>query len=114
MSNPVLNPSNNQEEAYIGAHARTRNPIEKRFWVLKMRFRCIDLSEETLLFHPSRAWRIITACAVLHNICIDNHVPGPRPQNTLGNRFIPPYNYVYQGPNNDGMEVRRRLIHTRF
>ena len=44
----------------------------------------------------------------------DNHVPAPRPQNPRGNRFIPPDNCVYQGPNNDGMEVRRRLIHIRY
>jgi hypothetical protein len=111
---PVLTPSNPHEEAYNEAHARTRNTIERSFGVLKMRFRCTDHSGGTLLFHPSRACRIITACVVLHNICIHNRVPVPRPQNPRGNRLIPPDNYVYQGPNNDGMEVRRRLIETRF
>lgn len=110
---PVLNPSNPHEEAYKDAHAKTRAPIERAFGVLKMRFRCIDRSGGTLLFRPERACRIVTACVVLHNICINNNVPVPRNRNNY-RIFQQSDNVIFQGVNNDGAEVRRRLIQTRF
>lgn len=110
---PVLNPSNPHEEAYNDAHAKTRAPIERAFGVLKMRFRCIDRSGGTLLFRPERACGIVTACVVLHNICIKNNVHVPRNINNY-RVFQQPDNVIYQGVNNDGAEVRRRLIQTRF
>ncbi|XP_062587653.1 putative nuclease HARBI1 [Saccostrea cucullata] len=113
LMTPVLNPSNPRELAYNDAHAKTRNPIERSFGVLKMRFRCIDHSGGTLLFHPARACKIVTACVVLHNLCTDHNVPVPQAQNP-GAYLNPPDNYVYQGPNNDGAEIRQRLILSRF
>ena len=109
---PMINPSNPQQVAYNEAHAKTRAPVERAFGVLKMRFRCIDHSGGTLLFRPERACQIVTACVVLHNICTKNNVPVPSNRNQ--HRFQQPDNVVYQGINNDGAEVRRRLIQTRF
>ncbi|XP_061173676.1 putative nuclease HARBI1 [Saccostrea echinata] len=108
----LLNPSNPQQEAYNEAQAKTRASIEKAFGVLKMRFRCTDRSGGILIFRPERAFRIVAACVVLHNICTKNNVPVPR--NRYQYRFIQqPDNVVYQGVNNDGAEVRI-LIQTRF
>ncbi|XP_061186799.1 putative nuclease HARBI1 [Saccostrea echinata] len=114
LMTPVLNPSNLRELAYNDAHAKTRNPIERSFGVLKMRFRCIDHSVGTLLFHPTKACRIVTACVVLHNLCTDHNVPVPQAQNPGAYQLNPPDIYVYQGPNNDGAEIRQRLILSRF
>lgn len=108
---PVLNPSNPHGEAYNDAHAKTRAPIERAFGVLKMRFRCIERSGGTLLFRPERAFGIVTAYVVLHNICIKNNVHVPRNINNH-HVFQQPDNVIFQGVNNDGAEVRR-LIQTR-
>ena len=37
---------------------------------MKARFRCLDVSGVALQFQPSRCCTIITATAVLHNMCI--------------------------------------------
>ncbi|CAG4947732.1 unnamed protein product [Parnassius apollo] len=38
---PLLNPSNDKEEAYNRAHIRTRNTVERCFGLWKQRFRCL-------------------------------------------------------------------------
>lgn len=113
LTNTRLEPKQPHEEAYNDAHAKTRAPIERAFAVLKMRFRIIDRYGGTLLFRPERACGILTACMVLHNICIKNNVHVPRNINNY-RVFQQPDNVIFQGVNNDGAEVRRRLIQTRF
>lgn len=81
-------------------------PIERAFGVLKMRFRCIDRSGGTLLFRPEKACEIVTACVVLHNICLKNNVHVPRNINNY-RVFQQPDNVIYQGVNNDGAEILR-------
>lgn len=49
----------------------TRQLAERTIGVLKIRFRCI-LGERKLRYHPTRARRIIYACATLHNYLILN------------------------------------------
>ena len=63
---PVLNPTNPHQDVYDKAYIQTRNPIERAFIVLKMRFPCTDHSGGKLLFRPERACRIVTTCVVLH------------------------------------------------
>ena len=41
------------------------------------RFRCLDVSGGALQFEPSRCCTIITATAVLHNMCIFDNTPLP-------------------------------------
>lgn len=41
-----------------------------------MRFRCL-LKHRVLHYHPERAARIINACVVLHNICVEHNMPEP-------------------------------------
>lgn len=55
-----------------------------------MRFHCVDTSGGTLRFSPERAWNIIVATTVLHNICIDNKVPDPEEIIVIndGNDFV--------------------------
>ncbi|XP_033957729.2 putative nuclease HARBI1 [Pseudochaenichthys georgianus] len=49
-------------------HSRARSIIERAFGVMKTRFRSIFL--QALEVHHTFVPQIITACAVLHNICI--------------------------------------------
>nr|CAI5828342.1 unnamed protein product [Callosobruchus analis] len=62
-------PQNTPEFRYNAAHIRARNCIERCNGVLKSRFRCL-LKERVLRYSPERVGRIVSSCAVLHNICI--------------------------------------------
>lgn len=73
---PVRNPTTSSEEAYNEAQRKTRVRVEQTFGVLKMRFRCLQ-RYRTLHFAPDRASRIITACAILHNMCHKYNTPEP-------------------------------------
>ena len=55
---------------YQKAHTKTRNTIERALGLCKTRFRCLDVSGGSLQFKPSNCCTIITATAVLHNMCI--------------------------------------------
>ena len=113
------------EARYNDAHAKTRNTIERTFGVLKSRLRCLDKSGGTLLYGTSKVCKIITACAVLHNLCRLNGVPfddnwlineddDDRNDHTVNNHFI------QNNPNNVGLnnvaavQVRRDLITNYF
>ncbi|XP_064461550.1 putative nuclease HARBI1 [Ornithodoros turicata] len=76
LMTPVRNPATQKEEAYNEAHRKTRVRVEQCFGVLKMRFRCLQ-RYRTLHFSPDRAANIITACAILHNICQKYNIPDP-------------------------------------
>lgn len=67
------------EENYNLRHCSTRSLIEQCNGVLKMRFRCL-LKHRVLHYSPERAAKLINACAVLHNICVDNNVPHVLPE----------------------------------
>jgi nuclease HARBI1 len=41
-----------------------------------MRWRCL-LRHRALHYRPEKASKIITACCVLHNMCVANNVPNP-------------------------------------
>ncbi|XP_034752475.1 putative nuclease HARBI1 [Etheostoma cragini] len=49
-------------------HWRGRTIIERAFGMMKPRFRCIFL--EALEVHPQFVPKVVTACVVLHNICV--------------------------------------------
>ncbi|KAJ1165047.1 hypothetical protein NDU88_005477, partial [Pleurodeles waltl] len=66
--NPYLTPSNETERRYNSAHRRTRNVIERTFGLLKTRFRCLHRSGGALQYAPITAFKIVGACAILHNI----------------------------------------------
>ncbi|KAM7301324.1 putative nuclease HARBI1 isoform X1 [Ixodes scapularis] len=51
------------------AHSSIRSVVERCIGLLKNRFRCLQ-RHRALYYHPSTATAIISACAVLHNICL--------------------------------------------
>ena len=62
---------------YQKAHTKTRNTIERALGLWKTRFRCLDVSGGSLQFKPSNCCTIITATAVLHNMCIVDNTALP-------------------------------------
>lgn len=77
LMTPVANPNTPAETTYNHKHCHTRNAIERAFGVWKMRFRCLHDTGGCLQSPPDGCVKVITACAVLHNLCIDNSVPAP-------------------------------------
>lgn len=65
---------NTPGDRYNQGHARGRNCIERTNGVLKTRFRCI-LGERGLRYSPEKAASIISACCILHNMCIRARIP---------------------------------------
>ena len=65
---PFLAPSNPSEERFNKSHCRSRVLIEQSFGILKRRFSCLHSGLRTT---PKNACKIISACAILHNIGID-------------------------------------------
>ncbi|KAM7299979.1 putative nuclease HARBI1 [Ixodes scapularis] len=58
------------------AHSSIRSVVERCIGLLKNRFRCLQ-RHRALYYHPSTATAIISACAVLHNICLASSKPEP-------------------------------------
>ena len=122
---PVLNPTTDAEERYNITHKRTRQVIERCFGLAKMRFRCIHKSCGQLMFDPEKCCRIIIACCVLHNMCVQNHLP---PDDDIDDEeYDHEEDLAYVVPEGDdhhanvarrayaeGNIVRRRLIQQRF
>lgn len=74
---PVINAAQRSpEDRYNVAHRRIRSLIERTNGLLKMRFRCL-LKHRILHYKPDVASRIVNACVVLHNMCIEEKVPMP-------------------------------------
>ena len=106
--------STQPQKRYQKAHTKTRNTIERAFGLWKARFRCLDASGGALQFDPSRCCLIITATAVLHNMCVFDNTPLP------GYEEQPPHepDVVIEVPahlqSNAGVLVRDRLINDVF
>ena len=101
---------------YQKAHTKTRNTIERALGLWKTRFRCLDVSGGSLQFKPSNCCTIITATAVLHNMCIVDNTAMPV------NADYPPQQIMASAdpceliPDNNaaGSSVRSELINNVF
>lgn len=66
---PIMNTdAGSTEERYNTAHKHAHSIIHRAFIVLKARFGCL---RRVLHYNPSAAGRIIYACMILHNICLE-------------------------------------------
>ncbi|KAF9413692.1 hypothetical protein HW555_008138 [Spodoptera exigua] len=71
MMTPIVDaPVGSPEEYYTKLHCSARNTVERTIGVLKNRWRCL-LGHRVLHYHPDVAAKIINACCVFHNICIN-------------------------------------------
>lgn len=69
---PIYVPQNVKEGLYNDSHTKTRNLIEKTFGLWKKRFAVLSAPMRTAL---STSKKIVTACAILHNIATLNTLP---------------------------------------
>lgn len=77
---PIINPEpelGSPEYTYNVRQMNTRSIIERCNGLLKMRFRCL-LKHRVLHYRPDIACKIINACTVLHNMCIEYNIPEPQ------------------------------------
>ncbi|KAJ8966425.1 hypothetical protein NQ314_003523 [Rhamnusium bicolor] len=63
----------NPEARYNHHHSSARNCIERCIGFLKARFRCL-LKEHVARYNSQFVGSLVNACAVLHNMCIDNNI----------------------------------------
>ncbi|XP_070378142.1 putative nuclease HARBI1 [Dermacentor albipictus] len=63
-------PIHTAEGRYNTAHAAMRSVVARCIGLLKSRFRCLQWYS-ALHYEPDHAANIVAACAVLHNLCLD-------------------------------------------
>lgn len=73
---PIVNPQNVGQQRYNERLCSIRSIIERCNGVLKNRFRCL-LRYRTLHYHPTTAGKIVNACCILHNLCLERNIPEP-------------------------------------
>ncbi|XP_044765608.1 putative nuclease HARBI1 [Coccinella septempunctata] len=119
---PLKNPEpGTAAERFNRQFTSVRSKIEQCNGVLKNRFRCL-LKHRVLHYKPIKAARIVKACVVLHNICIDQRIPEPyRDDDILNADFCVESNipaYVENAAGNvhlhAGRELRLRIINNHF
>ncbi|XP_048244734.1 putative nuclease HARBI1 [Haliotis rufescens] len=69
---PFLRPLPGPQTNYNRSHKRTRSIVERAIGQLKRRF---PVLHGEIRLKPEKACKVIIACAVLHNICKDRHIP---------------------------------------
>ncbi|KAM7313318.1 putative nuclease HARBI1 isoform X1 [Ixodes scapularis] len=79
------------------AHSSIRSVVERCIGLWKNRFRCLQ-RHRALYYHPSTATAIISACAVLHNICLASSEPEPESDSD------PEESELESEPSSDGSE----------
>lgn len=77
LMTPLRMPQSVPERSYNTNHILTRNTVERKYGVWKRRFPCLSLG---MRLKTLTQISVIVACAVLHNICIDQKDPLPDPQ----------------------------------
>ncbi|XP_050704110.1 putative nuclease HARBI1 [Eriocheir sinensis] len=77
---PIRIPRTVKERHYNASHIKTRNLIERTFGIWKKRFAILSKPMRTAL---STSKKIVTACAILHNIAILNKLPIDMPEEEL-------------------------------
>lgn len=116
---PINNPPpGTAEERFNNKLISVRNTIERCNGLLKNRFRCL-LKHRVLHYTPQKSARIVNACAVLHNMCIENNVQEPEDPMEENNHglFIENLDYEANPQNQDlvaGRELRQHIINNYF
>lgn len=86
---PINDAADNSHEArYNEIHGKARVLIENTFGRLKNRWRCLN-KDRTLHYAPEKCAKIITACAVLHNLATEYMVPLPEEDETQAVVTVP-------------------------
>ena len=112
---PFANPANPAEERYNRSHTATRVVVEQTFGVLKSRFRCLHRSGGSLQYVPSKCSKIAVACMLLHNYCIQRHIPIVQDENLDEEDPDDPPQQVDHAVNfRQGYAARQQLVNNTF
>lgn len=77
LMTPFLNPADGSPEQRFNVRiCAARTSIQRCIGVLKMRFRCLAV-ERRARYAPTFMGKIVTACAVMHNMCLEYHMELP-------------------------------------
>ncbi|XP_030033898.2 uncharacterized protein LOC115450068 isoform X3 [Manduca sexta] len=105
---PYLEPTTEVRKRYNKSHSETRKVVETLYSMLKKRFPALAVG---LRINLQTAVDMITACCILHNICVENgeDVPPPDIKNAVLEAHIEHGSIVdvYDKPGDDG---RRNAI----
>lgn len=107
---PVGIPANASEEAYNKAQSSGRMVVERAFGMLKSRFRCLHKTGGCLQVVPSKACKIVAACARLHNFCIENQIPVPSNQQDAQTVLTDDNTNDDSSPRQEAISYRDRII----
>ncbi|KAE8738405.1 hypothetical protein FOCC_FOCC016126 [Frankliniella occidentalis] len=99
------------ESRYNMIQSSDRNAIERLMSVFKMRWRCTH-ADNVLRYNPTKCGQIITACAILHSLCILGGVQDYVDAEVRGNNLCrrenaEPGEQFIEG----GVAARQRLVH---
>jgi len=67
------------EFEYTRLHCHVRNAVERTIGVLKARWRILGIDRCFNYREAAYGGRVVNACCVLHNFCIERRVPQPAP-----------------------------------
>ncbi|KAJ8926493.1 hypothetical protein NQ314_021138 [Rhamnusium bicolor] len=104
---PLINPANQREENYNRAHKSTRNIVERVFGMWKWKFPCLSRMLRTKI---QTTMAMVCACAVLHNISIQQNEEPELAEPAV--EEIPINNMIVN--NVIGLEFRRQFIIQHF
>lgn len=105
---------NTPESRYNAAHIRARNVVERAIGVLKMRFRCL-LKERVARYDPTFVSMLVTACSVLHNMCVIGGVPLIYEEEDVENEVINiPGPINANNLLNEGQQTRNNIVRRYF
>lgn len=99
---------NTPEERFNDRLTSIRSIIERCNGLLKNRFRCL-LRHRVLHYRPEVAGNIVNACAILHNMCIENNVAEPVEAPNMDLGIYPIENYGHREGMNPDLEAARQL-----
>ncbi|KAL5019964.1 hypothetical protein ScPMuIL_002856 [Solemya velum] len=115
---PFLRPELGPQTNYNRAHRRTRSLVERGIGQLKRRFYVLH---GEIRMSPRKTCQVITACAVLHNVCKDRHIPLPEEEDNLvenidDNDAVDNQNVINHGAaaHQNGTLYRRQFANTHF
>lgn len=97
---------------YNRAHRSIRNIVERFNGIFKSKFRCC-LAERALHYEPEKATRIINACAILYNVCIDRRDYEEIGEDVNEDEAIEDIHYHAQHMN-EGVQIREQIINNYF
>lgn len=113
---PFLNPPEGSPEHRFNRRlCSARNTIERCIGVLKMRFRCLAV-ERRARYTPHFMGKVVTVCAVLHNMCLEynmelpNYDPGQQ-ENIIHNAGN---NNVNNNLFNEAIVIRQNILNNYF